>query len=101
MSTATKKPSNFFILATSITLDINLPLSPISLFLTHAVCCEEIKSGKTFFSSSQRAFDIIFRSSLSKETGLQLFMNLLSLSLFFSINLLIACFEMCLNALIR
>ena len=54
------------------------------------VCCEDIKSGKTFFSFSERAFDIIFRSTFNKEMGLQFFMNLLSLS-FFSTNLMIAC----------
>ena len=71
----------FFILAISIT-DINLPLSPICQFLTYAVCCEDIKSGKTFFSFSERAFDIIFRSTFNKEMGLQFFMNFLSLSFF-------------------
>ena len=44
---------------------------------------EYIKSGKTFFSLSDRAFDIIFRSTLNKEMGLQFFMNLLSLYFFF------------------
>ena len=82
MSIVTKKTSNFFILGMSIKLDINLPLSPIHLFLTYAVCCEQIKSGKTFFSFSKRAFDIIFRSTFNKEMGLQFFMNLLSLSFF-------------------
>ena len=64
-----------FILAVSITSDANLPLSPICLFLTYAVCCEEIKSGKTLFSFSfyERAFDIIFRSTFNKEMGLQFF----------------------------
>ena len=70
ISIATKKPSNFFILAISITSDINLPLSPICLFLTYAVCCEDIKSGKTFFSFSEGAFDIIFRSTFNKEMAL-------------------------------
>ena len=31
----------------SITLDINLPLSPICLFLTCAICCEGIKCTRT------------------------------------------------------
>ena len=65
-----KKLSNFYILAISITSDINLPLSPICLFLTYAVCCIDIKSGKTFFSFSERVFDIIFRSTFNKEMGL-------------------------------
>ena len=79
MSIATRKPSNFFILAISVTSDINLPLSSICLFLTYVVCCEDIKSGKTAFSFSERAVDIIFRSTFNKEMGRQFFMNLLSL----------------------
>ena len=51
--------------------DINLPLSPICLFLTYAVCCEDIKFSRTFFSFSERAFDIIFKSTFKKEIGLQ------------------------------
>ena len=67
--------SIFFNLANSITLDINLPPSPICLFLTYAVCCEDIKSGKT-------AFDMFFRSTFNKEMCLQLFMHLFSLLFF-------------------
>ena len=51
-------------------------------------CCEEIKSGRTFFNFFERAFDIIFESTFNKEIGLQCFMNFLSLSIFFSINLI-------------
>ena len=51
--------------------------------VTYPVCCEEIKSDRTSFDFSDRAFDNIFRSTLNKETGLQFFMNLLS-STFFS-----------------
>ena len=65
----TKKPSNFFILGISIT-DINLPLSPICLFLTNAVCGEESKSGRTSFSFTERTFDIIFRSTFNREMRL-------------------------------
>ena len=79
----------FFILSVSIISDINLPPSAIFLFLTYAVCCEDIKSGRTFFSSSERAFDIIFRSTFNKEMGLQFWMNFSSL--FFSVNLMIPC----------
>ena len=60
----------FFILAISVTSVINLPLSPICVFLTYAVCCEDIKSGKTSFSFSERAFDITFSSAFTKEMGL-------------------------------
>ena len=65
-----KKLSNFYILAISITSDINLPLSPICLFVTYVVFCEVIKSGKTFSSFSERVFLIIFRSTFNKEMGL-------------------------------
>ena len=69
----------FFILAISITSGINLLLSPICLFLTYAIFCEEIKSGRTSLDYFERAFDIIFRSTLNQETVLQFSMNLLSL----------------------
>ena len=84
MFIATKKPPNFFILAILITSDINLLLSPIYLYLTYTDFREEIKSDKTFFSFSERVFDIIFRSTFNEEMGLQLFVNLLSLSFFLS-----------------
>ena len=61
----------------------------IWLFLAYAVCCKVIKCGKTFFGFSERAYDIIFRSTFNKEMAHQFFMNLLSLSFF--INLMIAC----------
>ena len=83
MSIATKKPSIFFISAISITSAINLPLFPICLFLTYAVCYEKIKSGRTSFNFSERASNIIFKSTSNKEIGLQFFMNLLSLCFFF------------------
>ena len=54
-----KKLCNVFILAVSITSDINLPLSPVCLFLTYTVCCEDIKSGKTFLVSLKE-FLILF-----------------------------------------
>ena len=60
MTIVTTKPSNFFNLVISIISDINLPPSPICLFLTYAVYCVEIKSARTFIILSERAFDIIF-----------------------------------------
>ena len=83
MFIVTRKPYNIFILAISITSVINLPLSPICLFLTYAVCCEEIKSGRSFLSFSEKAFDIIFKSTFNKEMGFQFCMNLVSLYFFF------------------
>ena len=62
MSVVTEKPSIFLISVISIISDINLPLSPICLFLTSAACYEEIKSGRNSFSFSKKAFDIIFKS---------------------------------------
>ena len=49
------------------------------------------KSGRTIYSSSERAFDIIFRSTFNKEMDLQLCMSLLFI-FFFSIDLMIAGF---------
>lgn len=80
MSIATKKFSNFFYFSNSITSDMNLSLSPMCLFLTHAVCCEVFKYGRTFFSFSEKSFDIISRSTCNKEISLHFCMNLLSLS---------------------
>ena len=72
MTIITRKTSNFFNLAIFIISDINLPLSPICLFLTYAVYCVEIKSERTFLSFSERAFDIIFRYTFNKEMGVRL-----------------------------
>ena len=47
--------------------DINLPPSPINLFLIYAVCCVEIKLERTFFNLSERAFEIILVSTFNKE----------------------------------
>ena len=61
MSIVTKNPP---ILLRSLILtisDINLP-PPINLFLIYAVCCVEIKLERTFFSLSERAFEIILAS---------------------------------------
>ena len=76
MTIVTTKPSNFFNLVISIISDINP--SPICLFLTHAVYCVEIKSGRTFIILSERAFDIIFKFIFNKEMDLQFCMNLFS-----------------------
>ena len=78
MTIVTTKPSNFFNLVISIISDINLPPSPICLFLTYAVYCVEIKSARTFIILSERAFDIIFKSIFNKEMGLEFCMNLFS-----------------------
>ena len=92
MSIATKNII-FFILAISITSDINLPLSPLCLFLAYAVCCEEIKSGKTFFSFCERASDIFLDLHLTKKWVSYLWISFYEslMSVFFSINLMIAC----------
>ena len=80
MSIVTKKSSNLFYFSNSITSDINLSFSPMGLFLTHAVCCEVFKCGRTFFSFSEKSFDIISRSTCNKEISLHFCMNLLPLS---------------------
>ena len=51
--------------------DINLPPSPINLFLIYAVCCVEIKLERTFFNLSERAFEIILVSTFNKEMSHQ------------------------------
>ena len=63
----------FFILVIPITSDINLPLSSVCLFLTEAVCCEEMKFDRTLFSFSERDFDIIFKSTFKKQNGSPVF----------------------------
>ena len=73
MFIVTKKPSISFIF---------LPLSLMCLFLTYSVRCEDIQFSKKVFSFSERAFDIIFRSTFKKAMGLQFCMNLLSLIFF-------------------
>ena len=71
----------------SITSDINFPLSPTYLFLTKAVCCEEIKSGRTYFDFSNRTFDIIFESTFNKEISLQSFISIFLFFYFFFFQL--------------
>ena len=55
-------------------LEINLPLSPINLFFTKAICCEEIKVGKAVFNLFEIALDKIFILIFNKEIGLQIFL---------------------------
>ena len=90
MTIVTRKPSNFPNLAISIRSDINISLSPICLFLICALCCVEIRSGRTILSFSESVFDIIFKSRSNKEMSIQFCMNPLSLS-FFSIRLSLRC----------
>ena len=80
--------------------DINLPPSPINLFLIYAVCCVEIKLERTFFNLSEWAFEIILVSIFNKEMDRQFLMYLLSLSFFFFpiIFLFIACLYEMLNS---
>ena len=59
----------------SIMSEINLPLSPINLFFSKAVFCEEINVGKTkVFTLFENALDNIFVSTFNKEFILQFFM---------------------------
>ena len=44
----TKKSSIYWVLAISIISDTNLPLSPMFLLWTYAVCCADIRHGKIF-----------------------------------------------------
>ena len=54
------------------------------MFSRYYVCCEQSKSGRTSLNFSERAFDIMFRSTFNKKI-LPLF--------FFSINLMIGCLQ--------
>ena len=47
-------------------------------------CSKKLPKGVLIKKFSERAFDIIFKSTFNKEIGLQFFMNLLSLSFFFN-----------------
>ena len=90
MSIVTKNPSILLRSHILTISDINLPPSPINLFLIYAVCYVEIKLERTFFNLSERAFEIILVSTFNKEMGRQFLIYLLSRSSF-SINLTIAC----------
>ena len=66
--------------------DVNLPPSSVNLFLICAVYCVEIELEKTFFSLSERAFEIILLPTFNKEMISQFLMYLLSLSYFLLIK---------------
>ena len=85
ISIVTKNP---FLLRTpviSIMSAINLPLSKINLSSTYAICCGEIKLGRTFLRHDARALQIILQSTFNKDIGRQFLISLSSLS-FFSIH---------------
>ena len=63
--------------------NVNLPPSPINLFLIYAVSCVEIKLERIFVNLSERTFEIILVSTFNKGIGCQFLMYLLSLSFFF------------------
>ena len=90
ISIVTKHPSLLRMSVISMMSAINLTLSPINLFLTYAVCCGEIKLGRTFLSLDAKALEIILQSTFNKEIGRQFLINFLSLS-FFSISFMTAC----------
>ena len=54
---------------------INLPLSPVNLFSTYAVCCGEIKLGRTVLTLDARGLEIILLSTFNKEIGRQFLIN--------------------------
>ena len=69
--------------------EINDPPLPKNPFLIKAVCYKNISQGSAIFSLETNAFEIIFKSTLSKEIGLQFMKSVLSRSLFW-INLITA-----------
>ena len=77
-----KKPSSFFYFCDFYNIRYYSPAFTNMSVFTYAVCSEEIKSGGTFFSFPERGFDSISRSAFNKETGVQFFMNALSLCVF-------------------
>ena len=83
MSIATKNPPTLLRSRILTISDINLPPSPINLFLIYAVSCVETKLERTYFNLSERAFEIILLSAFNKEMGGQCLMYLLSLSFSF------------------
>ena len=72
-------------------LDINLLPSLINLFAAYAFWLFEIKFGNKFLIRFDNTFEINLTSTLSKDTGLQFYINLLPWS-FFSISFITACF---------
>ena len=76
-----------------ITSDINLLLSPICFFLAYAVCCEEIKSGNFFLVSVKELLIFFLDLYLTKKWVSYLWVSFYEslMSVFFSINLMIAC----------
>ena len=78
MSIVTKYPPILLQSHISTISDINLPPSPINLFLMCVVCYVEIKLERTFFNLSEWAFEII----LVVTFGLPIF-NVSFVSIFF------------------
>ena len=72
----------FEIILTHRISEINLSLSPISCFSIYAVCSEDIIECSRVFNPEVHAFEITFKSTLSKEIGLQFFNSVLSQSFF-------------------
>ena len=70
ISTVTRNPSLFRILAVSGTFYISLPPSLIYLFFTYAVWLDEIAAGNMSFIRVANIYKINFRSVFSKDIGL-------------------------------
>ena len=66
ISVATTRPVILNQPLISIMSEINLPLTPVNLFFTLTVCCEEINVGKTVFNLFEIALDKIFVSTFTK-----------------------------------
>ena len=87
------------IFVVSSTSYISLSISLIYLLLTYTVWLDAIRWGNISFNRVANAFEIIFRSAFNKDIGFQFLINLLSV--FFSINFIIACFWEVLSSLIE
>ena len=75
MSIVIKSPSLLRTSVISMMSAINLPLSPINLISTYAVCCGEIKLGRTFLTLDARGLEIILLSTFNEEIGRQFLIN--------------------------
>ena len=90
MLIVTKKPSLSNISQNSRSSSIKLPPSLVNLKFTYAVWISETIQGKVFLIRSDKACEINFVSTLSKEIGFQFSIIFLSLP-FFSISFKTVC----------
>ena len=89
ISTVTRNPFFFKILAVLSKSYFSFALSLMYLFFTYVVWLDEVRSGNMSFNRVVNAFEIHFRSVFSKDIGLWFSINFASFS---SINFIGSCF---------